>query len=227
MMMILGTAQGYGALVLVEDQSPAFVGPQDVTLDVEIVTNFLEFPGVGILADQDTTTLNIEPLVPPTIPTFPGLLRAANASFGEDRFFFRASEAALVPDPSLPQPGTPNPSTMFTATAATVYLTDRLDPGNTGFLSGAQPGDDNWVYFSNNNVGATAPFPTFWAKIDISADGTSATPVAFVWDPNDPLLDFTLAEALEAAPVPEPSLTLLLALGALGLTSRCRRATTF
>ncbi|MCP5536151.1 MAG: PEP-CTERM sorting domain-containing protein [Akkermansiaceae bacterium] len=87
----------------------------------------------------------------------------------------------------------------------------RLGTLTSSYLYGAQAGDDNWVYFSNNDNPGNEK-TSFWAQINLTE--TTATPVRFVYDTTNPTSDITFAAAIEAVNnVPEPSSLFLLALG--------------
>ena len=89
-----------------------------------------------------------------------------------------------------------------------------------GFRNGAQLGDDNWVYFSNNNNPGTEEASS-WVQLDITE--TTITPIRYVWDPDDPTADIIFADALVAASgIPEPSINLLCGIAGLGLFFRRR-----
>ncbi len=201
---ILGITQAHAALTVVE--SSTNVGP-GTTITDNVSTFFID----GFI-DIDTSGFRVNEAFPSSPPS---QLNASFASFGETRIFFRASEASLVPDPFLTRPDTaPTDSSMFIAiTDATFHQLDRINT-TAGFINGAQSGDDNWVYFSNNNNPGTES-PSFWTQFNITE--TSATPIRYVHDPANPFGDIVFADALAA---PEPSSSMLIGLSFIALIFR-------
>jgi hypothetical protein len=206
----LSFSHAQAALTLVE--SSTNVGP-GTTISVSTNTIFFD-----TIVDNDNISFRVNEAFPSSPPS---RLNAAFASFGEDRIFFRESEAPNVPDPFQTRPDTaPTDSTIFLAiTDAQFYQLVRLSNtgATSGFRNGAQAGDDNWVYFSNNNNPGTES-PSFWTQFNITE--TSATPIRYVHDPVDPFGDITLADAVA---VPEPSTVFLFCITSLSMFFRRRR----
>ncbi|GEM_PF-6754361 len=202
-------SSGQASLVVVN--STTEVGPS--TTIMNDVTNLL----VPTFVDIDTYFFKVNDSATRSVV---GFVSSADTTFGENRIFFRESEAPLVPDPALTRSGiAPTPSTMFIGTTNSEFYRDvTLSPTVTsGFMNGAQLGTDNWVYFSKNDTMGTEE-PSFWVQLDLTT--TTATPIRYVHDPADPYRDITLSEALAA--IPEPTSVALLSLSGLFLYLRNR-----
>lgn len=184
------------ALVVVHTATD--VGP-GTTVTNDMATTLVDIGGT-VLADFDNYFFSVDDSANHALA---GSVNAADLPFSdENRVFFRESEAAMVPDPAGMRSGVADLSSMFIASVSHNFFRDvRTGSATAGFLSGAQMGPDNWVYFSNNDSGNM--FPSFWTQLNVSS--TSVTPILYVHDPMNASRDITMSEAISAAAVPEPS----------------------
>ncbi|MGB0774793.1 MAG: PEP-CTERM sorting domain-containing protein [Akkermansiaceae bacterium] len=202
----------HAALTVVD--STTHVGP-NTTITATVDTSFFETGGT-VFFDFDTASFTVDDSA--TRSTV-GYVKKEDSGFAEDRTFFREAEAASVPDPAGTRSGVSGSSNMFIGqTTSEFHRTNRVG-STTGYLRGAVFGTDNWVYFSkNDNLGTEQP--SFWVQIDITE--TTATPVRYVHDPATPFADITMADAINATQVPEPSSSALFGLGGLLMLLRRR-----
>jgi hypothetical protein len=105
---------------------------------------------------------------------------------------------------------TPDVGSVTDTTTFSFYQTQEAGPDS--YSSGAQAGDDNWIYITN------LADENAWAQVNINAG--VITPIKYVYDSVDRTAPITLPDAVSA--VPEPS-TYALLLSALALVAVLRR----
>lgn len=121
-------------------------------------------------------------MIPGSSVTIASLDRAMGADDGFfGRFDFNAQQTYFFRSTDTP----PAP-----ATATSVFTYYSNNDGVETYNFGGQSGSDNWIYITQN-TGTKA-----WAQLDINQ--TTVTVLRYVHDPENPLADFTLAQALAA-----------------------------
>lgn len=210
-----GLLNAQGDLILVNSNTN--VGPSTTISVVKNSTTILPF------VDFDLYSFTVDDSASRSAV---GSLNAVDGPFGMNRIFFREGEAGSVPDPAGMRTGVTDPSSMFIAvTNAEFYRDVRVgNPPATEFLNGAILGTDNWAYFSDNNSGGEPFNPSFWAQLNITTN--SVTPIRYVHDPVNPFGDITMANAIAATAVPEPTSLILMLLSTPLIFSRRRSRST-